>query len=67
MLRKSYPFVVLRSPPPRYAPSAEDTKSAATQPPLYPRRGKRSRVGGYAAGAASQQRVSFAAEPRVEL
>jgi len=35
LLRKSYPSVVLRSPPPAPLPSADDTKSAATQPPLY--------------------------------
>ena len=42
LLRKSYTSVVLRSPPPATLPSAEDTKSAAAQPPLYLRRGKRS-------------------------
>jgi len=47
---KSYPSVVQRSPPPATLPSAEDTKSAAAQPPLYLRRGKCSGVGGCAAG-----------------
>ena len=78
LLRKSYTSVVLRSPLPATLPSAEDTKSAAAQPPLYLRRGKRSGAGGCAAGAASQQGVSFGQslvqsfdraliEPRAEL